>query len=114
MLTDFAVRAAKPRERLYKMSDGGGMYLLVSPRGGRWWRLKYRIDGLEKSLSLGVYPRVSLALARERREKAKDLIEAGIDPSAQRQAEKRKRRASFESVAREWLAMKAKTDAKHS
>jgi len=114
MLTDFAVRAAKPRERLYKVSDGGGMYLLVSPRGGRWWRLKYRIDGLEKSMSLGVYPRVSLALARERREKAKDLIEAGIDPSAQRQAEKRKRRASFESVAREWLAMKAKTDAKHS
>jgi integrase len=113
MLTDLAVRAAKPRERPYKLWDAGGMFLMVTPRGSRWWRLKYRVDGREKSLSLGVYPRVSLALARERRERAKELIEAGIDPSEQRQAEKRSRSASFESVAREWLALQAKTDAKH-
>lgn len=113
MLTDLAVRAAKPRERYYKLWDSGGMFLIVTPSGGRWWRLKYRVYGREKSLSLGRYPRVSLALARERREKAKDLLEAGIDPSAQRQAEKRAHSVSFESVAREWLAMQAKTDAKH-
>ena len=113
MLTDLTVRTAKPRERPYKLWDSGGMFLIVTPRGGRWWKLKYRVYGREKSLSLGVYPRVSLALARERREKAKDLLEAGIDPSAQRQAEKRAHSASFESVAREWLAMQAKTDAKH-
>src|SRR5688500_20291581 len=101
MLTDLAVRAAKPREKPYKLWDSGGMVLMVTPRGQRWWRLKYRVDGREKSLSLGVYPRVSLALARERREQAKDLLEAGIDPSEQRQAEKRARSASFESVARE-------------
>lgn len=113
MLTDLAVRTAKPREKQYKIWDSGGMFVLVTPRGSRWWKLKYRVDGREKSLSLGVYPRVSLALARERREQAKDLLEAGIDPSAQRQAEKRARSATFESVAREWLAMQAKTDAKH-
>ena len=114
MLTDTAIRAAKPREKLYKISDSGGMFLLVTPRGSRWWRLKYRVDGREKSLSLGVYPRVSLALARERREKAKDLIEAGIDPSEQRKAEKRSRSETFESVAREWLGLQAKKDAKHA
>lgn len=113
MLTDLAVRTAKPREKQYKIWDSGGMYVLVTPRGSRWWKLKYRIDGRGKSLSLGVYPRVSMALARERREQAKDLLAAGIDPSAQRQAEKRARFETFENVAREWLAMQAKTDAKH-
>lgn len=55
MLTDTAIRAAKPREKPYKISDSGGMFLLVTPHGSRWWRLKYRVDGREKSLSLGVY-----------------------------------------------------------
>ena len=73
MLTDLAVRTAKPREKQYKIWDSGGMYVLVTPSGSRRWRLKYRVDGREKSLSLGMYPRVSLALARERRDQARNL-----------------------------------------
>jgi hypothetical protein len=67
-LTDTAIRAAKPRYRLYKLADSGGLYLAVSPTGGRLWRLKYRLGGREKILSIGAYPAVSLALAREKRE----------------------------------------------
>ncbi|MCC6198506.1 MAG: integrase arm-type DNA-binding domain-containing protein [Burkholderiales bacterium] len=105
-LTDRAVRNAKPDKRAKRMWDGGGMYLEISPAGGKWWRLKYRIDGKEKRLSLGVFPDVSLAAARERREAARKLIAAGIDPSAQRKADKHEAlvrdAGSFEHIAREW------------
>jgi Arm DNA-binding domain len=69
-LTDTAIRAAKPKERLYKLADSGGLYLAVSPSGARLWRLKYRLNGREKILSIGAYPAISLALAREKREEA--------------------------------------------
>ncbi len=68
MLTDTAVRNAKPREKPYKLTDGGGLYVIVNPNGSRWWRFRYRVAGREKLISLGVYPEVSLRVARERRD----------------------------------------------
>lgn len=67
-LTDLALRNAKPAEKPYKLADGGGLHLFVTPNGSRLWRLKYRIDGKEKLLSLGPYPTMPLAMAREKRE----------------------------------------------
>ena len=105
-LTDTAIRTAKPKDKAYKLSDGGGMYLEVSPAGGKWWRIKYRFDGKEKRISLGVYPDVTLKVARERREEARKLLAAGIDPGAHRKATKAAGEAvqanTFEAVAREW------------
>jgi integrase len=107
-LTDTAVRNAKPDKAPYKLSDSGGLYLLVTPNGGKWWRLKYRFAGKEKLLSLGVFDDVSLKKARKRRDDARGLLADGIDPSAHRQAEKREaaiREANrFEAVGREWHA----------
>ena len=107
-LSDTSVRNAKPEPKPYKLSDERGMFLLVNPSGSKWWRLKYRIDGKEKLLSLGVYPDVSLKVARARRDEARKLIADGIDPSLTRQVQKavRTERAanSFEAVAREWFA----------
>lgn len=104
-LTATQIKNAKPREKPYKLSDGEGMYLLVAVKGGKSWRLKYRINGKEKLLSLGVYPEVSLRDARERRADARKAIAGGIDPSAKKQAEKRAQTAAdtFEAVAREWI-----------
>jgi len=107
-LTDTAIRNAKPGEKPVKLFDERWLYLEVSPAGGKWWRLKYRFDGKEKRLSLGVYPDVSLKDARERRDAARKLVADGIDPSENRKAQKSARadRAanSFEVVAREWFA----------
>lgn len=115
-LTDTAVRNAKPGEKTTKLFDERGLYLEVSPSGGKWWRLKYRFDGKEKRLSLGVYPDVSLKDARERRDAARKLLANGIDPSENRKAQKSARadRAanSFEVVAREWFAKYSPTWAK--
>jgi Arm DNA-binding domain len=71
----------KPGEKPIRLFDGGGLYLEVSPTGGKWWRLKYRFDGKEKRLSLGVYPDVSLKDARDRRDASRKLLADGIDPS---------------------------------
>lgn len=105
-LTDTAIRSAKPRAKAFKLFDGGGLYLEVSPAGGKWWRWKYRCGGKEKRLSLGVYPDVSLKAAREKRDTARQQLAAGIDPGQARKAEKLARAGaeSFEAVAREWLA----------
>lgn len=107
MLTDTAVRKAKPGKKAVRHFDSGGLYLEISPNGGKWWRLKYRHLGKEKRLSLGVYPDVSLKVARERREEARKLLAEGIDPSENRKASKMSQveRAanSFEVVAREWI-----------
>jgi len=131
-LTDVAIRKAKPADKPVKMTDGDGMYIEVQPSGAKYWRLKYRIDGVEKRLSLGVYPEVSLADARRRREDARRLIAAGTDPSKIRKADKaaqaEKVEASrladaglpgpgtFEFVAREWLKTvhEAKVSAGHA
>ncbi len=105
-LTAIEVRNARPAEKTRKMFDGGGMYLEVSPSGGKWWRLKYRFDGKEKRLSLGVYPDISLKEARERRTEARKLLANGVDPSEYRKASKamnaEKAANSFEAIAREW------------
>ena len=110
-LTDTGVKNAKPGEKTKRLFDGRGLYLEISPAGGKWWRLKYRIDGKEKRISLGVYPDVRLKAAREARDQARELIAQGIDPSAQRQAEKAARQESngnsFEVIAREWHAQQA-------
>lgn len=110
-LTDTAIKNAKPADKAKRMFDGGGLYLEVSPKGGKWWRLKYRFLGKEKRLSLGVYPDISLKVARDRRDEARKLLAEGVDPSENRKAQKastgEKAANSFEVVAREWLAKEA-------
>jgi integrase len=107
-LTDASCKNAKPKDKPYKAADGKGLFLLVTPGGGKWWRLKYRYAGKAKLLSLGTYPDVSLKDARDRRDAARKLLADGIDPSENRKAQKSARadRAanSFEVVAREWFA----------
>ncbi len=80
-LTDKAVKNAKAGDKPVKLFDGGGMFLLVTPAGQRYWRLKYRVNGKEKLLALGVYPDVSLAVARKKRDEAREKLAAGIDPN---------------------------------
>lgn len=107
-LTAAAIRNAKPAEKPIRLFDERGLYLEIAPSGGRWWRFKYRLDGKEKRVSLGVYPDVGLKEAREARDAARKLVAQGIDPSAHRRAQKVSRLEngtnSFEVVAREWLA----------
>jgi len=107
-LSDIALRTAKPTDKPYKLTDGGGLYVEVYPTGGKLWRLKYRFGGKEKRLSLGAYPVVSLKDARERRDNAKRLLAGGIDPSVERKAQKaatvERAANSFETVGREWFA----------
>ena len=87
-LTDTAIKKAKPEAKAYKLADGGGMYLLLNPTGSKYWRLDYRYDGKRKTVALGVYPDVSLADARGRREQARKLLADGVDPSAIKQESK--------------------------
>jgi integrase len=107
-LTDTAVRNAKPGDKPVKMFDERGLFLIVTPAGGKWWRLRYKFDGKEKLLSLGVYPDVELKDARDRRDEARKLLANGIDPGENRKIQKSARveRAanSFEAIAREWFA----------
>lgn len=113
MLTDKAIRNAKPGARPARLADARGLYLEVTPAGGKWWRFRYRFGGKEKLLSMGVYPDVPLLKARERRDEARKLLADGIDPSEHRKATKTARadRAanSFEVVAREWYGKLAPT-----
>jgi len=106
-LTDKTVRAAKHSQKSVRLFDGGGLYLEIAPKGGKWWRLKYRFAGKEKRLSLGVYPHVALKQARERRDEAKRLLANAIDPSEQRKAHRdaviERAANSFEAVALEWI-----------
>lgn len=112
-LTDTAIKNAKPDAKQVKLFDGGGLFLLVTTSGKKWWRLKYRFAGKEKLLAIGVYPEVGLAAARKKRDEARDKIAAGIDPTEARKAEKRSTRLnaenSFEAVTREWHAKFAPT-----
>lgn len=104
MLTDNAIRSAKPREKPYKLFDERGLFLLITPAGARWWRLKFRVAGKEKLLSVGVYPDVSLKVARERRDELRRQLANGVDPSVKRKAEKAASADTFEAVGREWFA----------
>ena len=112
-LTDTAIRNAKPGEKPVKMFDGRGLFLIVTPAGGKWWRLRYKADGKEKLLSLGVYPDVGLKDARERREAARKLLADGVDPGEHRKAAKavKVERAanSFEVIGREWFEKNRET-----
>ncbi len=106
-LTDLAVRTAKPAEKQLKLFDSGGMFLLVTPAGGKRWVLKYRFNKKEKSLALGVYPDVGLAAARKKRDEAREQLAAGIDPGDAKKADKRAAKLaaanSFEAVALAWM-----------
>lgn len=109
MLTDAAIRKAKPIDKPQRLFDGGGLYLEISPAGGKLWRLKYRFGGKDKRLALGAYPDIGLADARERRDDARKLLAAGADPGEQRKAEKVERAKAaavaadtFQKVACDW------------
>ena len=104
-LTDATVKNAHAKEKQYTLYDEKGLFLLVLPNGSKLWRWKYRVDGKEKRLSLGVYPEVSLKAARETRDAHRVALKAGTDPSAAKKVEKAEERAqgeTFELVAREW------------
>ncbi len=107
-LSDTKVRNAKPREKAYKIADGKGLFLTISPNGSKYWRFKYHFNNKEKLLALGVYPDVSLAQARDKHLEARRLIANGIDPSIDKQIKKRAKKVaaenSFEAIAREWYA----------
>ncbi len=108
-LSDTAIRNAKPQAKPFKVFDAGGLFLIATPAGGKWWRLRYTMDGKEKLLSLGTYPDTSLAEARERRDKARRLLADGIDPGQQRKEDHAKNRQfaenSFEQIARNWPSL---------
>lgn len=87
-LSDTAIRNAKPREKPYKLADGGGLFLQIYPGGGKLWRQKYRVDGREKKLCIGSYPEIGLAEARRRRESAREQLAMGKDPSREKQKDK--------------------------
>lgn len=106
-LTDTAIKNIKPGPKPAKLFDGGGLFLLVTPAGGKLWRLKYRFGGKEKLLAIGTYPAVGLAAARKKREAAQEQLAVGIDPSEAKKVDKRIAKLnadnSFEAVARDWL-----------
>ena len=116
-LSDIAIRNAKPAAKPVRLFDSGGLYLEVAPTGGKWWRLKYRYEGKEKRLSLGVYPDISLKEARTRRDDARKLLANDVDPGEHRKAQKSARQDSaansFEVVAREWYAKYSPTWVEH-
>ncbi|WP_145525774.1 tyrosine-type recombinase/integrase [Yersinia vastinensis] len=100
------IDTAKPKEKEYKLTDGGGLYLLVKPNGAKYWRFKYRVLGKEKKLSIGVYPDISLADARLKREEARKIVALGGDLSEEKKAEKLAQKANventFKAIALEW------------
>jgi integrase len=104
-LTNKAIENAKPKEKAYKLADTKGMYLYVTTKGQRYWRMDYRFEGKRKTLALGVYPDVSLKKAREKLDTARTQLADGIDPTAQKRAAKLAQagKESFEAIAREWF-----------
>lgn len=113
-LTDIKAKNAKPLEKEYKLTDGFGMFLRVTPKGSKYWQMAYRFEGKQKLFSIGVYPAVSLSVARQRRDEARRLLAQGIDPNAKKQAEvkelkaKRDKTRSFSIVAKAWFSTKTK------
>lgn len=102
-LTDTAIRANKPRTKSYKLTDSGGLHLLITPKGGKLWRLAYRFAGKQKTLALGAYPAVTLAEARTGRDAARKHLAAGIDPSIKRKIDKQSAANTFRLVGDELL-----------
>ena len=111
-LTAVQVQNAKPKDSMYKMFDGGGLFLQVNPSGGKYWKMKYRrADGKEGLLTFGGYPEISLEQARRMRDEARAQRASGLDPGIVRQEEKAERRTrasnTFEAVSREWMEVHA-------
>ena len=106
-LNDTQIRKAKPKEKQYKLADGEGMFLLIMPNGSKYWRLKYRHGGKEKTLALGTYPTISLKVARDRRAEARENLANGVDPMEVKKVNKHKVQAdvqnNFTVVATEWF-----------
>lgn len=108
-ITQAQIVNAKPRTKPYRLFDGRGLYVEIAPSGGRWWRFKYRFNGREKRLSLGVYPEVSLKAARDRLDDVRRLLASGVDPADDRKGMGTASADSpssntFEVIAREWFA----------
>ena len=105
-LSDAQIKNAKPQEKDYKLMDGFGLFLLITPTNGKLWRFDYRFDNKRKMLALGAYPSVTLAEARQRREDAKKLLANGIDPGAMKKTLKSTGKElaanTFEVIARQW------------
>ena len=109
-LTDSALKAAKPKDKLYRLPDANGLCLEVTPTGSKLWRYRYRFNGTPKMLALGKYPAVTLLEARQKRDTARKLLTEGTDPGEQKRATKQAQRAdgvTFEALAREWFAYNA-------
>ncbi|EFN9222659.1 tyrosine-type recombinase/integrase [Enterobacter hormaechei subsp. xiangfangensis] len=116
-LTDTKVRSAKPEAKEYSLVDGDGMFLLIHPNGSKYWRFRFRFGGKQHLMAFGVYPETSLADARQKREEARKLVAAGIDPREHKRAvkeEQAKEVITFESVARDWHASNQKWSKSHS
>ena len=112
-LTDTAIKNAKPKDKQWKLSDRKGLFVLVHPNGAKYWRMKYRFAGKEKTLSFGIYPDVSLKKARESRDEARKLISNGVDPGSikkqTKQTTKEPTKNNFDSIVREWLAKRSQS-----
>jgi hypothetical protein len=110
-LTEIKIKNTKPADKQYKLTDSEGMYLLIHPNGGKYWRLKYQFNGKEKTLAFGTYPDISLSEAREKRREAKKQLQQGLDPSHEKKLKKLTQRIdsenNFESIAREWHKKKS-------
>lgn len=102
MLTEKAISQAKPKEKTYRLYDAHGLYLEIAPAGGKWWRLKYRLDGRESRVSLGTYPLISLKEARDRAWDTRKGLEQGIDPVKKKRCAQEEQTEKFEAVAVEW------------
>lgn len=116
-LTDTKVRSAKPEAKEYSLVDGDGMFLLIHPNGSEYWRFRFRFGGKQHLMAFGVYPETSLADARQKREEARRLVAAGVDPREHKRAvkeEQTKEVITFESVARDWHASNQKWSESHS
>jgi len=97
-ISDVKIKNAKPKEKMYKLYDQKGLYLIVAPSGGKWWRFDYTYNGKRKTLSLGTYPEVSLKDARKKRDEIRRLLADGIEPSG-----RKKEIITFGTLAREWF-----------
>lgn len=106
-LTDTKIRSLKGREKQYKVADGRGLFLVITPTGSKYWRFRYRFADREKLLAIGIYPDVSLSEARDKAHEARKMLANDIDPGAEKQSKKRARKLAaantFEAIALEWF-----------